>query len=296
MNPPTPGHLLVIREMMEEAIRYNVDKIYVLLSSTVDEKNPLACDTTGGEPMDVVKKDILNHLVESYRGSILEKESTNPERMAKIEKLQIVTKCAVGNSFGFIGSVIRDDFSAITDLNIVFIVGEDRADFAQSLETYFSKRDNVKTFDKKILLRVGMEELININKDLENIDVENIPLEQYSASFIRGLVKSQNKSAFRQAYAGYLDDSTITELYDTISKNMNKHQFKKKPKTMSTKKITPTKTKKREREREREREETPEKNAIPSPNANARTRTRTRKRGNGGDKWSTRRRKHLARG
>ena len=168
MNPPTPGHLLVIREMIEEAIRYNTGKIYVLLSSTMDEKNPLACEA-GEESTDdvVVKKGILKELVDSYRNSILEKESTDQERTAKIQNLEIIIKCAVGNSFGFIGSVIRDNFPRITDLNIVFIVGEDRADFAESLETYFRKRDTVKTFYKKILLRVGMESLIN--KDLEKI-------------------------------------------------------------------------------------------------------------------------------
>jgi len=42
MNPPTLGHFKLIETMMEEAIRKNVTKIHIILSSKVDsKKNPL---------------------------------------------------------------------------------------------------------------------------------------------------------------------------------------------------------------------------------------------------------------
>ena len=43
MNPPTPGHLLVIEAMINQAINLNTNKIYIFLSNSMDEKNPLAC-------------------------------------------------------------------------------------------------------------------------------------------------------------------------------------------------------------------------------------------------------------
>ena len=42
MNPPTLGHVSLIENMMEEALRRNVKKIHIILSSKVDsKKNPL---------------------------------------------------------------------------------------------------------------------------------------------------------------------------------------------------------------------------------------------------------------
>jgi len=45
MNPPTLGHVSLIENMMEEALRRNVKKIHIILSSKVDsKKNPLEPD------------------------------------------------------------------------------------------------------------------------------------------------------------------------------------------------------------------------------------------------------------
>jgi hypothetical protein len=95
MNPPTPGHLLVIKSMILEAIRLNVNKIYILLSSSMDEKNPLACSKeTIPEPKKktininnlsskIVKIDILKNMIDSYKQKMIEEE-TEPEIKRKI--------------------------------------------------------------------------------------------------------------------------------------------------------------------------------------------------------------------
>jgi hypothetical protein len=45
MNPPTPGHKKLIKQMMFDAISNNVPVIHIILSSTTgDKKNPLECD------------------------------------------------------------------------------------------------------------------------------------------------------------------------------------------------------------------------------------------------------------
>ena len=42
MNPPTPGHFSLIQKMLEEAIRHDVIKVNIILSSKTDtKKNPL---------------------------------------------------------------------------------------------------------------------------------------------------------------------------------------------------------------------------------------------------------------
>jgi hypothetical protein len=45
MNPPTPGHLDLIKTMIDIAIKFDVEKIYVITSSSVDGKNPLLCSS-----------------------------------------------------------------------------------------------------------------------------------------------------------------------------------------------------------------------------------------------------------
>jgi len=45
MNPPTPGHKKLIKQMMTDAVDNNIPTIYIILSSTTgDEKNPLECE------------------------------------------------------------------------------------------------------------------------------------------------------------------------------------------------------------------------------------------------------------
>lgn len=42
MNPPTPGHMGLVKNLIERAIQFGENKVGIILSHTVDsEKNPL---------------------------------------------------------------------------------------------------------------------------------------------------------------------------------------------------------------------------------------------------------------
>lgn len=44
MNPPTTGHMELIRVMVKEAVKKNIPKVFIILSGTEDkEKNPFSC-------------------------------------------------------------------------------------------------------------------------------------------------------------------------------------------------------------------------------------------------------------
>ena len=44
MNPPTPGHLYLIRRLIEEAISKNIEEVYIILSKTNDNnEDPIPC-------------------------------------------------------------------------------------------------------------------------------------------------------------------------------------------------------------------------------------------------------------
>lgn len=43
MNPPTPGHLSLIKSMIDKAIELKTNSVYIITSSSLDGKNPLPC-------------------------------------------------------------------------------------------------------------------------------------------------------------------------------------------------------------------------------------------------------------
>ena len=44
MNPPTPGHLELIREMLTFASKHNINKVYIFVSERHDDnENPILC-------------------------------------------------------------------------------------------------------------------------------------------------------------------------------------------------------------------------------------------------------------
>jgi nicotinic acid mononucleotide adenylyltransferase len=234
MNPPTPGHLLVIQSMINRAIQLNVNKVYVLLSNSMDEKNPIPCSVdTIPKPktkkMETIiaansidyafKSDILKEMVQSYKEKMISTVSSEQEKRF-IASMEIIVMCSSGNPFGFIDSILYKDFveKGISDINIFFIVGQDRSDFVDRIVEMFEKKDYVKSIDAQILPREGMTKLIN--KGYGETSVTDIPLEQFSASFVRKLVKNGNKTEFDEIYKPYLQTDAINKLFDTIANGL----------------------------------------------------------------------------
>ena len=85
MNPPTSGHQGLIRQMMEKAVELDIGKVYILLSSTVDNyKNPLDCR----RKKSLLVGDVVENLKQKW---IAEK----PSRMVvgKIRACQVIVIC-----------------------------------------------------------------------------------------------------------------------------------------------------------------------------------------------------------
>jgi hypothetical protein len=45
MNPPTPGHLVLIKTLIDKAIELGSEKAYIITSSSMDGKNPMPCSS-----------------------------------------------------------------------------------------------------------------------------------------------------------------------------------------------------------------------------------------------------------
>ena len=215
MNPPTPGHLVLIGKMIEKAVEVGSNKIFIITSSSMDGKNPIPCDdstipnifskskkpnkpdtkffTDMNSSRDLIyKSSVLHDMVESYRHQLIDKE-IDPSKKSQLENIDIIIKCSSGNTFTFISDIIHEYFidRGIEKVNLFFVVGRDRADFLDQIMDGYIKSENINSVDGDLLGRQGMDALKS--SGIGERDISEIPVSAYSASFIRNLVNPIKK-------------------------------------------------------------------------------------------------------
>jgi hypothetical protein len=231
MNPPTPGHLELIKTMIYKGIELNVDRAYIITSSSLDGKNPIPCNNysipKAKNKSDAVvinkmsrlevsyKSTILDKLISSYKNQLADSEM-DPQKKEKIQNFYIDILCSMGNPFGFIYTIIKNNYidKGIPKINMFFVVGRDRAYFLDTIVDNFRTKEYVKSIDGTILERTGMESLKNSGVGTRKI--EDINSTEFSGSFIRNLVKNNQRESFGEVYSLYLEPEDIQMLYDTI--------------------------------------------------------------------------------
>jgi hypothetical protein len=231
MNPPTPGHLDLIKTMIDIAIKFDVEKIYVITSSSADGKNPLLCSSetvpTPKTKVDaailatmkdsdlIYKSTILNEMITSYKEELISSEPDITKK-TQIQNLKIIVLCSAGRPFVFINNVINTDFieKGISKINLYFVVGRDRADFLDTIIDYYKSKSFINSVDGDILERQGMQALKTIG--MGDRTIADIDPSEYSASFVRKLVKENKKEDFEQVYGKYLNHEDIEKLYNSI--------------------------------------------------------------------------------
>ena len=272
MNPPTPGHLVLIKNLIDKAVELGSEKAYIITSSSVDGKNPMPCsadtipkpknkadgvvmDSITSSPDAIYKSQILEEMIAAYKRELMTAEESaavateipvassevelevpvEPEkkncfgdnctivggnRRSQIENLNVIVLCSTGSPFSFINSVIRRDFidKGVPKINMFFIVGRDRADFLDTIVDTFKKYDYVSSIDGLILGREGMTALKA--SGLGDRSIADIDPSAYSASFIRGLVKNEQRDPFNEVYSKYLPAEDIQKMFNTIQKGI----------------------------------------------------------------------------
>jgi hypothetical protein len=138
MNPPTPGHLVVIKTLIDKAIELGSEKAYIITSSSLDGKNPLPCSRetlpkpktkADGTIIDqmltsdlVYKSSILEEMIASYKRQLIDAEPVEEEAASKDvetgdEKEAPKTDC-VGDSCAMVGGNRR---SQIEKLDVIVL-------------------------------------------------------------------------------------------------------------------------------------------------------------------------------
>jgi hypothetical protein len=91
MNPPTPGHLVLIKNLIDKAIELGSEKAYIITSSSVDGKNPMPCsadtipkpknkadgvimDSITNSSSSLYKLRALEEMIAAYKRELIAKE------------------------------------------------------------------------------------------------------------------------------------------------------------------------------------------------------------------------------
>lgn len=221
MNPPTPGHLYLIRRLIQEALNKGVNDVYVILSKTNDNnENPISCQ----EKINVLGTfdDISKTMINSEKQKMINNVSDQLEK-DKIKNINVHSLCVPeikgSTPFTPLSDILKSKRD-IPDINLFLIIGDDRASMLDSITDFFYKKwDNIKSIDGVILPREEMGFYKDIVKDpvqLDKLNISSVPVGAISASFVRNIVKNQRKDKFTELYTPYLEESKIPILYEAI--------------------------------------------------------------------------------
>jgi hypothetical protein len=216
MNPPTPGHLDLVKKLIYKAIELNTKNVYILLTTTTNEKNPLVCEPNLMDAVEsLYKKPVLEEMILNFKQQLMREDPANEP---KLQQLNVIVRCAYKNPFETIYSILTTDFESVDKINIFFIVGRDRANFLDSVADQLIVKDKINTIDGLILDRSGMGDLLE-RPDILDIELKDIPLHALSASYVRKLVKHNKREKFVELYSSYLSDPN--ELFNAIQRKLH---------------------------------------------------------------------------
>lgn len=254
MNPPTPGHLNVIKELIKKGIETNdkimeedtnktkVTDVYIILSKTMDNnENPIPCN----EKIDVLGSSDDKTVVDTMIHSLKEEMMTESIEKDKINNINVVCICVDdikgATPFSQLGSLIYNSYGNV-NVDLFLIVGEDRIEMLNSIESVFKnkKYSNVLSIGGNFLIRKDMETYKQLNEDqLREINISEIPRDAFSASFVRKLVKYGLDDQFKNVYLPYLkNEDKIGKLYNSILEGFSRPSPEKK----TTKRNAPAKS------------------------------------------------------
>ena len=171
MNPPTPGHIYLLENMIEKALEENVSKINIILSATVDTlKNPIECEEK--------RQIIYNYGIEIAKNKVKKKI---PDKMNEISNLNVEIICLndeIDEKYGKSPVVAKFYYMLYNyygyprpGLKVLLVIGEDRENDYNFFEKMLNEMNPPVNFDKYAVPR---------------------PENAISATMIRGLATSNN--------------------------------------------------------------------------------------------------------
>ena len=128
MNPPHPGHMFLVSELLADALRNHATKIYILLSSSQDaEDNPMPCENPDSDPNIIDdKKKLVKKMAESVKSQMA---AANPG----VQDIEVIVICFSSFPFAPLYEIMSDE----PDVELRMVVGIDRFSFFSSLSLVY---------------------------------------------------------------------------------------------------------------------------------------------------------------
>jgi len=223
MNPPTPGHLLLVERMILKAATNNLTQISIILSHSVDsDENPLDCWT---------KRDVFLHSsIDRFKEHLA---IAHPELERNIRSVNVVIVCMddpfqeevpeisasttpILKALNYI--LFRFYMYPRAGLNVKLFIGDDR-DYSKFLGPSLTKKAVRVGFEQIQLERTDMSIYKSMGcSQLKSLAIESVPIPAMSASFVRNLVKCRLPDQFAKVMKqAFLEDREIQELYGLLS-------------------------------------------------------------------------------
>uniref|UniRef100_A0A6C0DIQ0 Cytidyltransferase-like domain-containing protein n=1 Tax=viral metagenome TaxID=1070528 RepID=A0A6C0DIQ0_9ZZZZ len=223
MNPPTPGHLLLVERMILQAAANNLTQISIILSHSVDsDENPLDCWT---------KRDVFLHSsIDRFKEYLA---VTHPELERNIRSINVVIVC-MDDPFQEEVPLISENTTPILKainyilfrfymyprpgLNVKLFIGDDR-DYNKFLGPSLTKKAVPVGFEQIQLERTNMSVYKSMGcMQLKSLAIDSVPIPAMSASFVRNLVKCRLPDQFSKVMKkAFLEDREIQELYGLLA-------------------------------------------------------------------------------
>lgn len=225
MNPPTPGHLLLISKLILEGIRQNTNEVYVVLSKkNTDLDNPMQeCE----RKIYFLNGEDTDNMINALKRKMIAEE-TDDNIKYKIQNMNVIFRCVTptqAGPFNMVGSIIYEKLQKLPPdatgvLDIILLVGDDRQNTLKSMRAALKLDDipAIRSFEERILSREGGVSLSKLPiEELDEMDMTEIPPSQISASLIRKLAYNKGlKNKFMDVYSDFLSTSKKEELYNDI--------------------------------------------------------------------------------
>jgi nicotinic acid mononucleotide adenylyltransferase len=208
MNPPTSGHMLLIRTMMEEALQKGLTQINLILSATTDnKKNPLSCEE---------KRYFILHFMIHHLKELMKIEQ--PQMSQQIDAIQVKIVC--------MDDVVNPDYGKHPILKSIQYLLQDLYGYPrENLQmVLFIGEDRIKDYDwiQKSLL----ERNPPVTMEIHGLDR---PEGAMSATYIRNLALQGNLDSFRLEMSKTgLDETSTLNLYNEIREKLKPSILKKK--------------------------------------------------------------------
>ena len=236
MNPPTPGHMRVLEELIMQGIQKETNEVYVVLSKkNDDEYNPMNCKD---------KIYYLNGFNENEQknkanfGSYKDDSmvfALKREMIKKINNTKSIFECVDERQFeqfDKVRDIIQNKLSMRRrgqTLGIYLVVGDDRQGTLKNMETSIKINNqklneifDISAFEEIVIPREDIGDFQTMSlEDISRMNINEISPNQISGSLVRKLA-TDNPEKFLEIYSDYISDDKKRSLLGNVNEGMSR--------------------------------------------------------------------------